>query len=193
MSWFVYSAESIPNDKLVGRPGYTPEIPMWNGVSIVVKEKEWTKFPEHFYNIRHVDWKDKRGTREHVAGEDLFKVLGARFANRGIIFLDHEPTSAEAAELEKKAHETNLAFRMKCVEEYENQVREREVTGHGRTTPTPYEDECYTILGLTKPYSVEAMRAQRHPGEAVGEQIVAALERLEKRRAAQATEHSKVN
>jgi hypothetical protein len=26
------------------------------------------------------------------------------------------------------------------------------------------------------------MRAQRHPGEAVGEQIVAALERLDKRR-----------
>jgi hypothetical protein len=74
---------------------------------------------------------------------------------------------------------------MTQVEWYENQVREKEVTGKGRTTPTPYEDECYTLLGLTKPYSVEAMRAQRHPGEAVGEQLVAALDRLMNRRRAE--------
>jgi hypothetical protein len=54
---------------------------------------------------------------------------------------------------------------MKVVEWYENQVTEKQVTGKGRTTPTPYEDECYTYSASTKPYSVEAMRAQRHPGE----------------------------
>ena len=117
-----------------------------------------------------------------MAGDDLFDRLRKRFENRGLVFLDHEPTIVEKVELEKDAYQKNLAFRMTIVEGYENAVREKEVTGKGRTTPTPYEDECYSVLGLTKPYSVEAMRAQRHPGEAVGEQIVAALQRLEARR-----------
>lgn len=182
MSWFLYSAEGLPSKTLQGKPRYTPEIPMWGGISLNLPEKEWTKFPENFYTTRHKDWRDRQGTRDHVAGEDLFKALKGRFSGRGIIFLDHEPTDEERALLEKEAHDTNLAYRMTCIEQYEAAVREKEVTGHGRTTPTPYEDECYSILGLTKPYSVEAMRAQRHPGEAVGEQIVAALERLEKRR-----------
>ena len=191
MSWFAYSPEAIPSGNLAGKPGYTPETLRWNGISIILKEKEWTKFPDNFYYVRHKDWKDKQGTREHVAGEDIMASLKVRANERGVIMLDHEPTTQEKRELEKQAADANLAFRMRVVEEYENAVREKEVTGHGRTKPTPYEDECYSMLGLTKPYSVEAMRAQRHPGEAVGEQIVAALERLAKRREAETPEPSK--
>lgn len=186
MSFYMYSPESFPNQKLIGRGGYTPEFMMHAGISLgPVESGKWVKLPEGFSNVRHKDWRDKTGTEEFIPGSRIVKALEARFSKRGVVFLDHVPTEQEKAEIEKKSQEANIAFRMSCVEEYENQVREKEVTGHGRTSPTPYEDECYTLLGLTKPYSVEAMRAQRHPGEAVGEQIVAALERLEQRRAKQ--------
>lgn len=186
MSYWMFSPESLPNDKLQGKPGYTPEFLMHAGVSLgQVKAGEWVKLPDGYSNIRHADWRDKKGSEEYTPASRVIKALEARFKSRGIVFIDHEPSRTEREALEKEAKDINLVYRMSCVEQYEAQVREKEVTGHGRTQPTPYEDQCYSVLGLTKPYSVEAMRAQRHPGEAVGEQIVAALERLEARRAAQ--------
>jgi hypothetical protein len=186
--YHLYSVESFPSDTLLGKPMYTPEYLAHWGITLQdVKGGQWMEFKDNFYNTYHADWKDRAGTRRHIAGEDLFKALKQRFANRGVAIFDHAPTAAEKAIAEKDCMEKNLAFRMASVEAYENEVNEKKVTGHGRTKPTPYEDECYTLLGLTKPYSVEAMRAQRHPGEAVGEQIVAALVgRLEKRRASEA-------
>jgi hypothetical protein len=187
VSYWLYSAESFPNIDMMGRPGYTPEYVGHAGIQLAPVEKEkWTQLPSNWTNVKHRDWMDKRGTPERVLAEDLVKAILARFGERGLTILDHEPTSTEKESVAKKMADANIAHRMRAVEWYENQVREKEVTGTGRTKPTPYEDECYTMLGLTKPYSVEAMRAQRHPGEAVGEQIVAALERLAARRTAQA-------
>lgn len=187
MSYWLYSIESFPHDKLIGKAGYTPEYAHFAGIQLTVEGKKWQELPNAWTNVTHKDWMDRKGTRERILTEDIIKAISTRFAGRGLTILDHEPTDTERKRVEKEAEEANFAFRMKAVEGYENQVREKEVTGHGRTNPTPYEDECYTILGLTKPYSVEAMRAQRHPGEAVGEQIVAALDRLDKRRAAEQT------
>jgi hypothetical protein len=183
MAYWLYSAESFPNQAMLGKPGYTPEYLAHAGVQLAPVEKEkWTSLPTNWIIVKHRDWMDRRGTPERVLTEDIAKAIANKQAGRGLVILDHEPTPDERKRLEKECADANMAFRMKAVEWYENQVREKEVTGHGRTNPTPYEDECYTILGLTKPYSVEAMRAQRHPGEAVGEQIVAALDRLDKRR-----------
>jgi hypothetical protein len=185
MSYYIYSHEPLPNPDLMGKAGYTPDSERiaHGGFSIsYLPPNTWVKLPEREHTIRHRDWLDKKGTRETIYIEDLIPALRTKTEARGVIILDHEPTEEEKKKYGQQSAETNEAFRMKCVEWYENQVREKEVTGHGRTTPTPYENMCYETLGLTKPYSVEAMRAQRHPGEAVGEQIVAALDRLEKRR-----------
>lgn len=185
MPYFIYSTEALPNPELMGKPGYTPdsEYVGHGGFRIgLLPANTWMALPERTFTIKHRDWTDRAGTREAIYMEDIAPAIRNKTEHRGVILLDHEPSEKEKEKLEQKSKEMNLAFRMKAVEWYENQVREKEVTGHGRTTPTPYEDECYTILGLTKPYSVEAMRAQRHPGEAVGEQIVAALDRLDKRR-----------
>lgn len=186
MSWYLYSTESIPNKNLVGKPTYTPEYLLHGGVQIIV-EGGWQKVEDKFYNFRHEDWKDRAGRRTRIAGDEVMEALANRFKDRGVIIVDHEPSAEEKKELESRSKALNDAFRMSQVEWYETQVEEKKVTGHGRTKPTAYEDQCYQLLGLTKPYSVEAMRAQRHPGEAVGEQIVAALERLEKRRQDQFT------
>jgi hypothetical protein len=181
---YVYSHESIPSDKLMGKPSYTPEwLQAWGVTLPQLKAGEWMELPDNYYWKYKKDWVNKQGTREHIAGTDVVEKLKGRFDKRGVIFLDYKPDDIQKKVFELKSKEANLAFRMTCVENYENQVREKEVTGHGRTQPTAYEDECYSILGITKPYSVEALRAQRHPGEAVGEQIVAALDRLDQRRA----------
>lgn len=188
MSWFIYSTEPLPNPSLMGKPGYTPdsEYVKHGGFCLSqLPEKTWVQLPNVTKTIRHRDWLDKRGTEERIYIDDVAPAIRTRFSKRGVIVLDHEPTTEEKKQLEQESENTYNAWLMECVENYENQVREKEVTGHGRTKPTPYEDMCYSILGLTKPYSVEAMRAQRHPGEAVGEQIVAALDRLEKRRTEQ--------
>src|SRR4029077_15940895 len=186
MPHFIYSSETLPNPEMLGKAGYTPEWFIWNGVQLPVLNKgEWLKLPDSFYNTIHKDWRDKAGTRQHIPTEDIAKAINARWGRRGVIALDHEPTAKEKLVLEAQSADNNLAFRMTIVEGYENAVREKEVTGKGRTTPTPYEDEGYSILGCRRPYSVEAMRAQRHPGEAVGDQIVAALDRLLSRKKAE--------
>ena len=186
MSYWLYSVESFPHQDLIGKAGYTPEYLQHSGIQLTVKGGEWMELPSNWANVMHRDWMDRKGTRERILVEDIVKAVVASKPGRGLVILDHEPSASEKTKVEKQAEEANRAHRMKAVEWYENQVTEKQVTGHGRTNPTPYEDECYTLLGLTKPYSVEAMRAQRHPGEAVGEQIVAALDRLDKRRATEA-------
>jgi len=200
-SYYIYSSESLPNPEMMGKAGYTPDSE-WIGYAGfrmgVLPKNAWVKMPDKDRQLHHTSWLDRKGTTtvlyideivNHIRNKPIF--LGDQqvtLESRGVFIVDHEPTGEEKVRLEKESKEANLAFRMKCVEWFENQVREKEVTGHGRTRPTPYENECYEILGLTKPYSVEAMRAQRHPGEAVGEQIVAALDRLEQRRNAEKPE-----
>src|SRR5271154_3586220 len=185
LMYYFYSHEPLPNPDLLGKPGYTPDgeyIKHGGFVIPFLPANTWTPVKDLHYIVRHRDWTDRKGTRETIHMEEIVPALREKFSKRGVVFLDHEPTEAEKMKIGEECAKTQEAFMMSQVEWYENQVREKEVTGHGRTRPTPYEDMCYERLKLTKPYSVEAMRAQRHPGEAVGEQIVAALDRLEQRR-----------
>jgi len=188
-NWFIYSHESLPDPELMGIPGYTPdsEYIKHGGFSVgLLPGGMWTSLPARTMTIRHHDWTDRAGHKEYIYMEDIAAAIRTRFEKRGVVLLDHEPTKDEQKTIAERCEKLSLAFRMSQVEWYENQVREKEVTGQGRTKPTPYEDKCYTVLGLTKPYSVEAMRAQRHPGEAVGRELVQAMEgvltRLDQRR-----------
>lgn len=178
MAWFIYSPEALPNPKFMGKPGYTPdgEYIRYNGVTLpILPEKTWMELPAYIPTLHHRDWTDKQGHAERVYIEQFKPVVNGRFAERGVIMLDHEPTDAEKSKLEPVALELNLKWRKQCVQWYEDQVREKEITGHGRTKPTPYEDECYEILNLSKPYSVEAFKAQRRPGEEAAERIATAI------------------
>jgi hypothetical protein len=183
MAWYVYSPETIPNPEMFGKPGYTPEWLVWNGIQLpILTAGEWTKLPEGFRNVRHQNWKDRAGTAEYVETSGIMKAVESRWGRRGIVALDHEPTADEKTKIHAQAKRSNEAFRMKAIEFYEREA-DKSKARQGEYFPSPYVDECYELLGLVRPYSVEAMRAQRHPGEAVGEQIVAALGRLEQRRA----------
>lgn len=184
MSYFLYSPEPLPNPAMIGKPGYTPDSEYVGhaGWRITVEANKWIELPRTFRRFYHADWTDKRGRAEVVYMEDIAPAVQNKFGVRGLIVIDHEPTAEEKKKLEAQSADTNLAWRMRAVEEYEERLKQKAVGEKVQTRVTPYEDQCYEILGLTKPYSVEAMRAQRHPGEAVGEQIVAALDRLMKRK-----------
>lgn len=174
--WYLYSPESLPNMDLVKKGGYTPEFIMHAGVQLPPIEKGvWLEQPDNYYITRHKDWRDRPGSREHIASADMIKVIQARFAERGVIVLDHKPSTQEKEVAAELATELNLKFRTKCIDFYEAQRHEKEVTGQGRTKPTPYEDECYELLGLPKPYSVEAFRAIRQPGMEAADRIAAAI------------------
>src|SRR5580704_13214548 len=124
MSIFVYSHESIPNENLMGKATYTPEWLQYAGITLPqLKAGEWQELPENYYWRYKKDWTNKAGTREHVEGSAVTKVLAQRFEKRGVIFLDHEPSKAEKDTYAHKSKQANMAFRMSCIEFYENQVR----------------------------------------------------------------------
>lgn len=175
MSYWIYSSESFPHDKLMGKAGYTPEYLQWAGVQLIVPEKRWFEIQDKWGILRHKDRADKQGHVEYAFATDVVKGLRARFEPRGVIFLDHEPSHAEKKALEAVSLELNLKFRRDAIDFYESQRHDKEVTGTGRTKPTPYEDECYTLLDLEKPYSVEAFKALRRPGEEAAQRIADAI------------------
>lgn len=185
MPYFIYSSESLPNPALIGKPGYTPdgECVMHGGWRLPqIPERQWMKLDNFITLVKHSSWLDKRGTPERVYMEDIAPAIRNKWSKRGVVLLDHEPTPEEKKKYENESNDLFLAHLMGVIEDYEERLKQKAVGEKVATRVTPYEDMAYELLGVTKPYSVEAMRAQRHPGESVGEQIVAALERLEKRR-----------
>lgn len=179
MAW-IYSSEALPNPAMMGKPGYTPdqEFIRWGGAQLPpIPAKKWTRLPDSFSMLIHRDWRDKTGF-EYDISVQKFKpiVTNGRFAERGVIWLDDPlPKDATLKELEAISERLNLKWRKQCIQMYEDQVREKEVTGHGRTRPTPYEDECFDMLNMKKPYSVDAMQAQRDPGAAAATMIAEAI------------------
>jgi hypothetical protein len=178
VSYWIFSSEALPNPEMLGRPGYTPdsEYIRFGGIALPnIPKNKWMELPDSFTTIRRQDWKDKHGQEVDIPVRKFKGVIDGRFAERGVVFLDHEPTDYEKQVLKKASEELNMAWRRQCIQWYEDQVREKEVTGHGRTKPTPYEDECYEVMGMEKPYSVEAMRAQRNPGQEAATKIAEAI------------------
>jgi hypothetical protein len=180
MAWNIYSTEALPNPDFMGVPGYTPdsEYIRFGGVALPLLPKgQWLELPDSFLTIRRGDWRDKQGTEVEI-NTRRFKAIVANpergFAERGVIMLDHKPSDDEKKNLEKVSAELNLKFRKKHIEFYENQ-RQIALARQGTYPATPYVDECYEILKMEKPYSVEALQAQRSPGEKAAQQIADAI------------------
>jgi hypothetical protein len=180
MAWFIYSSEALPNPELMGKSGYTPdsEYIRFGGATLPVLQKgTWTKLPESFTTIHHKDWKDKAGDEREINIRRFKPVVDnpeRGFAERGVIMLDHEPSDAEKKKLEQVSAELNLKFRKKHIEFYENQ-RQIALARQGQYPVTAYVDECYEILKMEKPYSMEALQSLRSPGQKAAQQIADAI------------------
>jgi DNA-binding Lrp family transcriptional regulator len=180
VSYWIYSSEALPNPEFLGKPRYTPdsEYIKFSGIALpFIPKGQWMKLPDEFTTIRRADWKDKHGTEVEVPIKRFMAIVNnpeRGFAERGVIMLDHEPGEAEKKKLEQLSAELNFKFRGKQVEFYENQ-RQMALARQGTYEPTPYIDECYDIVGMKKPYSMEALKAQRDPGQAAAVQIASAI------------------
>lgn len=180
MSYFIYSSEALPNPEMMGRPRYTPdsEYIRFGGIALPVLPKaKWLKLPDSYQTLRRRDWRDKQGEEIEIPIRKFKPVVDnpeRGFAERGVIMLDHEPSEKEKETLEELSAELNLRFRKKAIEFYENQ-RQIALARQGTYDPTPYVDECYEILKLKKPYSVEALQAQRDPGMEAADKIAKAI------------------
>lgn len=179
MPFWIYSPEALPNPEMMGKPRYTPDADYirYAGVCLApLKKDTWTKLPDYLTTIVHRDWTDRRGTEIEVPVRRIKPLVdnADRFAGRGVIMLDHEPSEKEKEILEKKSKELNIRFRKKAVEFFEQQ-RQGAIARQGTYEPSPYIDECYDILHMEKPYSVEALMAQRSPGAQAAVEIAEAI------------------
>jgi hypothetical protein len=179
MSWFIYSSEALPNPAFMGKPGYTPdsEYIKFGGIALpLVPKKEWMKLPDSFESYRRADYKSPKV--EFEIPIKRFKAIvdhpDSRFAERGVILLDHEPSDAEKKKLEELSAELNLKYRKTHIEFYESQ-KQMATARQGSYAVTPYVDECYELLAMKKPYSVEALQALRDPGQDAAVKIATAI------------------
>jgi len=179
-TYYVYSHEPMPRTDLFAARDYNPanDYIGYNSLYIPpITAREWTALPDRMQSLRHQDRSDKQGHKYHVFADEIVKANEERLKPRGVIFLDHEPSANERTVLGAEAEKRNLAFRLACIQDYEMALREAEA--QGRTLrPLTYVKECYQVLGMERPGSVEALRAQRQPGEVVADRFTKALEAL---------------
>jgi hypothetical protein len=177
MSYFIYSSEALPNPKFLGKPRYTPDgsYIRWGGIALpFIPEKQWLKLPESLSTIRRKDWKDRQGEEVEIPMRRYMPVVTSQFAELGVIMLDHEPDEKEKAALEPVSRDLNLKWRKKQIEFFENQ-RDMAKARQGVYDPSPYVDECYEVLKMDKPYTVDALQALRDPGAKAAETISVAI------------------
>jgi hypothetical protein len=122
---------------------------------------------------RRPDWRSAP-REEEVTAAKFKPIVDSQFSEKGVVMLNHEPTEAERKHLEEVSYSTNMRFRKRALEFFENQ-RQIAIGRQGTYEPTPYIDECYELIGMRKPYSMEALRAQRDPGREAAMDIANAL------------------
>ncbi len=177
MSYWVYSPEDLPNPKMMGKAFYTPEYIILNGFQFPpLKKGEWTQLPNSYSTMRHRDWVDKQGFKDVVfIDEDFIQRLRDQgWEARGFVFMDHKPSQVEDHQARIESKRLNEAFRQRRIDDFEHEAKAREMRG-AYVQPLPYVEECYEILGIAKPYSVEALKAQRQPGEESAQKIANAI------------------
>jgi hypothetical protein len=180
MSYYIYSPEALPNPEMIGKPRYTPDNDYitWGGIALPpVPKDKWVKLEDYFSTSHHDHWKDKQGRQAEIPVRRFKSVVDnpeRGFAGRGVVVLDHEPSVVEKEAIEKKAREINLRFRKRYIEFFESQRKAAEAR-QGTYEPNPYTDECYDMLQMNKPYSIEALMALRDPGKEAAREMAEAI------------------
>ncbi len=189
MPYYLYSPEALPNPEFMGKPRYTPDNDYikFAGVTLPpIPKKQWLKLDDEdprYNTLRRADWRDRHGTAIEVPLKKFRPVIEnpeRGFAERGVVMLDHEPAPHEKKAIEAKSEELNMRWRKKCVEFFEQQ-RDNAKARQGTYEPTPYIDECYEMLEMRKPYSMEALRAQRDPGREAVKEMAEAITQTQER------------
>lgn len=180
MPYYIYSHDPMPNLEMMGKPRYTPDGDWIRAAGVTlpaIPAQTWVELDEddpRFKTIRRRDWRDRQGDQIEVSLRRFLPVVKSQFTERGVVMLDHKPSEQEQKALAHACGENNMNFRKKAIEFFENQ-RDMAKARQGTYDPTPYIDECYDVLGMKKPYSMEALKAQRDPGAEAANRIADAI------------------
>jgi hypothetical protein len=155
--WALYTAEAFPKRSDDGWVDYLQGL----GVQVVLKAHEWTPLLGEdgdglLWRITyHNNWIDAAGDAKEttVTCKQVAERITGQFRLRGVRCADLDRiTPAQKAEIEKDSEDTNLKFRELFIKRFEHQARLFSLgQPGGRATPTPYEEECYKILGKKVP------------------------------------------
>ena len=162
MSWAVYSVEDFP--KWDEENGCMADYKQALGVQVVLKAGEWKRLEDFYKHVRFESWVDAAGDgRESiVTGKEVALRLAGDFRTFGIVAADADRiTDKEREQIEARAKEDNLKMRRRFVDRFEQQFRTKMQGGPGRWLPNAYEAECYKMLGLKPPDTVQKAPEER--------------------------------
>ncbi len=167
MAIYIYSAESFPG------PTTPNEYCQVLGHQILLEAGKWIKLPTRFERPYWTDFRHRGESvtnkavgyaqRDVHVNDEVATEIIMRFGFRGVVMTENDPEGHryKAIELEKQAIAQNHKWREHIVARFENERKMRNLTGHGRLEPTPYELECYRVLGLPEPGSIDEIKAEK--------------------------------
>ncbi len=159
MAYYIYSVESFPSPT---RPGEFIEV---NRQRIAVEAGKWTKLNPRYEFFQYTDYQDNQGRIDTFADWQMAEEIARLYGHRGVVVLqtDDINSAREREAKEREALAANRAHRKTIIEAFQLSRRERLVGGQGRIHPTPYEAECFDVLGVPVPDTLEEVQAARSP------------------------------
>lgn len=181
MAYKIYSVEALPRQ---GK-GDTREYIYFNGFLIgPIPAGQWWTLKKVYTTLVHRDFEDKQGSIKSAIDDDIALFINQQWGHRGVAVVAEEELTTSQAKMEDMCKAANRTYRETTLRDFERQLEAWRVGQPGRAKPTAYEEECYQVLGWPAPNSVEALRAQRMPGEAAAERMMDAFEKVVARAAA---------
>jgi hypothetical protein len=172
MAVYIYSVESFPGTDANGRKA---DFLQALGHQIILHGGHWTKLAPKYEWPYFTDFQQRGSgpTNKAIAWaskvvtlpEEIAERLTVQHGHRGIVYLQSDPEDnpKRTRDIEAKAKEANTRWREFVIEQYENNRKLRQLTGTGRIVPSLYELECYEVLGLARPGSIDEIKAAKSP------------------------------
>lgn len=168
MAIWIYSAEAFP-----GTNGRNAEYIQVLGHTIVVPARQWVKLQTRYERPYWTDYRHRgegstnkavgHASREVFVNDEVAAEIVARYGFRGVVMSEDDPAvkTLKCEKLVATAETQNHKWREHIIARFENERKQRSLTGHGRLEPTPYELECYRECGLPEPGSIDEIKAEK--------------------------------
>lgn len=165
---WLYSVEPFPGSKTSGRH---TEFLETNGITILHPGNQWVRLDPYYIRYYWTDYKHrgdqpteiakKRAIKERIYADEIATRFCGIYSRMGVVSMDEDPEKnpERAAELVAQAKAANHAWRVSIVRGFESQLKQFELSGHGRLEPTLLENESYKALGLELPGTIESIKA----------------------------------
>lgn len=181
MSYWLFSMENFPDTRWKRE---SAEIIMYDGIIPfgAVEAGKWIPLQRIYKRIFATDDQDilnyKPKSERLILDTDLANFINGVYGHRGVLCVPEEMYQTQREQVEEFARATHIKYLNDMMEEFETQRDARIASGTGRMLPTLREQAAYESTGRPRPYSAQAVEAQRDPGANVAKKITEALEKF---------------